>query len=193
MSVYNLFLFLHVVGAIGYCASIIILLLGLGVLRSTRRVEPVRAIAGLMSLADHLAVAGGLLILGAGIYMTITTWGWRTGWINTTLFTLVGMVVIALRIIEPRWKAVAKLAKAAADGPLPSPLEAQIHDPILGTALHTLAALVLGIIFLMTVKPSVILSISVIGAALALGLASAVPFWRAARERDGVGLTGEEG
>jgi hypothetical protein len=183
MSLYNLFLFLHVTGAVTYYAGVAVLLLGLGALRRARQVEQARALSGLMQRAEPLAVIGGLLILGAGSYMTATAWGWSTGWILVTLVTLIGLGALAVGVIEPRRKAIRGLAKDSPDGPLPEPLKAQIHDPILGTALHVLAAVVVGIIFLMTVKPELVTSILVIGAALALGLISSVPLWRGAWKR----------
>jgi hypothetical protein len=43
--------------------------------------------------------------------------------------------------------------------------------------LQTGAAIVLGIVFLMTTKPALVGSITTMAVALALGLASGLPFW----------------
>jgi hypothetical protein len=57
----------------------------------------------------------------------------------------------------------------------------RIHDPVLGTALQTVTAMVLGIVFIMTNKPSFGVAILVLVIFLMLGLASSLPLWRAAR------------
>jgi len=65
--------------------------------------------------------------------------------------------------------------RAAPDGPLPIALGRHIHDPVLAIGLQTGAAIVLGIVFLMTTKPSLTGSITAMAVALALGLASGLP------------------
>ena len=75
-------------------------------------------------------------------------------------------------LIEPRKRAIDRLAREAPAGPLPQSLEQRTHDPVLLTALLTIATLLLGIVFLMTTKPALTGSLIVIAIALALGLAS---------------------
>jgi len=66
-------------------------------------------------------------------------------------------------------------------GPLPDALDRQTHHPILFTSAHTLGAILLGIVFLMTTKPSLVASILVMALVSFLGLVSSLPFWLAAR------------
>jgi len=174
----NLALFLHVIGAIGYSAGVIITLLGLVALRRAQRVEQVRTLVGLVGLSDPVAIVSALLILSAGIYMTVTVWGWQTAWINVALVTIVLLAALGVAVIEPRRKAIAKVANEAADGPLSSLLDERIHDPVLGIALHTLVGLLLGIIFLMTNKPALDASILAIVIAGSRGFVSGLPLWR---------------
>jgi hypothetical protein len=60
---------------------------------------------------------------------------------------------------------------------------AQVNDPVLGTALQTIAFLLLGIVFLMTNKPSFSGAILTIAIALLTGLASGIPLWWGASGR----------
>src|SRR2546430_479268 len=101
-----------------------------------------------------------------------THWGFQTGWIAVGLISLVLIAPLGTALIEPRRRAIERLAQEAPDGPLPESLERRIHDPILLTALQTVATLLLGIVFLMTTKPALTGSLIVIAIALALGLAS---------------------
>ncbi|HEX9133282.1 MAG TPA: DUF2269 family protein [Ktedonobacteraceae bacterium] len=172
MSIYTIVLFLHVSGAIGYFIGTGAWLFGLAGLRRAQRVEQVRSLTNLVSMTGPLLGISLLFILAAGLYMAITAWSLQTGWIVVALITLVLMAPFGTAIIEPRRRALSRLAKEAPDGPLPESLEQCIHDPILGTALQTLATLLFGIVFLMTTKPSLPGSLIVMAVALALGLAS---------------------
>ena len=68
------------------------------------------------------------------------------------------------------------------DSTLPD-LRRALRDPILLTSLRTRLAIVLGVVFLMTVKPSSLASVVVIILAAAIGLlASQIPARRSQRE-----------
>ena len=181
MNIYNIMLFLHVSGAIGYFIGIGAWLFVLAGLRRAQRVEQVRALTNLVGMTGPLFAISVLLILAAGLYMALTAWSLQTGWVAVALISLVIMAPFGTAIIEPRRRAIGRLAREAPDGPIPESLEGRTHDPVLGTALQTLAALLLGIVFLMTTKPSLTGSIIVMAVALALGLASSLFIFRPAR------------
>ncbi len=181
MSIYTIVLFLHVSGAIGYFIGIGTWLFGLSALRRVQRVEQVRALVQLVGRSGPLLGISVLLILVTGLYMALTAWGLQIGWIAITLISLVLIAPLATALIEPRRRAIDRLAREAPDGPLPESLEQRTHDSVLLIALQTVAALLLGIVFLMTTKPSLVGSLIVMVVALALGLASGVLVSRAAR------------
>jgi Predicted integral membrane protein (DUF2269) len=183
MNIYTIVLFLHVSGAIGYFVGIGTWLFILVGLRRAQRVEQVRALVNLIALSGPFTGISVLLILATGFYMALTAWSLQTGWIAVALISLVLMVPLGAALIEPRRRTINRLAQEAPDGPLPQSLERRTHDPILGTALQTVAALLLGIVFLMTTKPALIGSLIVMVAALALGLASGLLVSRATRIR----------
>jgi ABC-type bacteriocin/lantibiotic exporter with double-glycine peptidase domain len=183
MSIYNIALFLHVSGAIGYFVGMGTWLFGFAAMRRAQRVEQVRALTNLTGRLGPLAGISVLLILATGLYMAITAWGFRTGWIPVALVSLILIAPLGTAFIEPRRRAIARLAQEATDGPLPQSLQQRIHDPILGTALQTVTILLLGIVFLMTNKPEFVGSLIVMAVALVLGLASGLLFSRATRTR----------
>ena len=184
MSIYNIVLFLHISGAIGYFVGMGTWLFCLAALRRAQRVEQVRALTNLAGRVGPLFGISVLLILATGLYMAITAWGFQTGWIPVALVSLILIAPLGTAFIEPRRRAIARLAREAPDGPLPQALEQRIHDPILGTALVTVTILLLGIVFLMTNKPSLLISLIVMGVALVLGMASGALFSRATRTRE---------
>ena len=183
MSTYTIVLFLHISGAIGYFISIGTWLFGFSALRRVQRVEQVRALADLAGRVGPLFGISVLLILVTGLYMAVTAWGFQTGWIPVGLISLVLIAPLGTALIEPRRRAIARLAREAPDGSLPESLELRIHDPILWTALQTVAVLLLGIVFLMTTKPAFTDSLIVMAVALVLGLASGLLVSRATRTR----------
>jgi uncharacterized membrane protein len=179
MNIYTIVKFLHVSGAIGYFVAIGTWLFGLAALRRAQRVEQVRVLSNLVGRLGPLFGISVLIILVTGLYMAFSAWGLQTGWIAVALTSLVLIAPIGTALIEPRRRAIDRLAQEAPDGPLPLPLDQRTHDPVLLTTLQTVAALLLGIVFLMTTKPSLMGALIVMALALVLGLASGVLVSRA--------------
>src|SRR6266571_8338516 len=170
MSIYPIALFLHVSGAIGYFVAMGTWLFGLASMRRAQRVEQVRSIVQLVGLSGPLFGISVLLLLAAGLYMALTAWSLLTGWIVVGLISLVLLAPLGTALLEPRRRVIERLARMAPDGPLPEELERCIRDPVLLASPQTLTALLLGVVFLMTTKPSLVGSIIVMAIALVLGL-----------------------
>lgn len=185
MSLYTVALFLHVSGAIGAFVSLGIWLFGLATLRRAKLVEQVRAIAWLIVIASPLMVGSVVLIGLAGFRMALSTWGLATPWIAVSLVSVVLIGPIGAFVLDPRMRAIMAMAREVPNGSLPNALTLRTHDPILVTAATTLTTLLLGIVFLMTTKPSLVTSILVMGIALFLGLFVSLPCWSAAQRRVG--------
>ncbi|HEY6539705.1 MAG TPA: DUF2269 family protein, partial [Ktedonobacteraceae bacterium] len=174
MNSYTIALFFHVSGAIGYFIIMGTWLLSLAALRRAQRVEQVRTLTHLIGRSSPLFGISVLLLLVTGLYMAITAWGFLTGWIDLALVSLILIAPLGTAFIEPRRRTIERLAQEAPDGPLPQSLERHTHDPVLLTALQTVTILLLGIVFLMTNKPSLVGSLIVMAVALMLGLVSGV-------------------
>ena len=175
MSIYNIVLFLHIVGAIGYFLGIGILLFILLGLRRAQRVEHVRALIHLNDLSAPVSATSTVLLLVSGLYLALTAWSLLTIWILVALITLLLMVSTSAALIAPRRSAIVKqLAREAPGGELSEALERRIDNPVLATVCTTVVALLLGLVFLMTTKPELVGSLIVIVVALLLGLASGV-------------------
>jgi len=179
MNLYPLAVFLHVVSDAGVFIAVGVTLYGLVALRQAGRVEHVRPIVALVLRAERIyGLAGPLLIL-SGVFLTLRGWSWSTGWIAAALGSVVLVLPFGPILVSPRLAAISKTAQAAPDGPLPADLAARINDPTMGIVQQGVAGVLLGIVFLMTVKPALIPSALVIVCGLALGMASALPLVRA--------------
>lgn len=176
MSLYTLALFVHVTGAIGAFVSLGIWLFGLAALRRARRVEQVRALVWLIIIASPLMVLSVLLLGVAGFAMALSTWGLSTPWIAVSLVSVVLVGPVGAFVLDPRMRTILAMTREVPDGPLPGAIDQRTHDPLLGTSAHTLVTILLGIVFLMTFKPALFLSLVVMAVAVALGLVSSLPF-----------------
>ena len=175
MSIYNIVLFVHVIGAIGYFLGMGILLFILLGLRRAQRVEHVRALIHLNELSAPVSAASAVLLLVTGLYLALTAWSLLTSWILVALISLLLMVPTSAALIAPHRSAIVKqLAREAPGGELSEALERHIDDPVLATVCTTVAALLLGLVFLMTTKPNLVGSLIVMVVALLLGLAAGV-------------------
>ena len=184
MNLYPLMLFIHVISDIGIFVGIGAWLLGFAALRRAQDTSQVRALAALIHRTEPLSVVSSLLTIASGLYMLLTVWGWRTSWALVALASIiVTMPVLLLGVIEPHMKMILQRARVTPDGPVSVPLKMLIDDPLLGTSLQTLAAVVVGIVFLMTTKPSLAAAITAMMVAIGLGLASGLPLARAIRSR----------
>lgn len=181
MTPYTLALFFHVAGAIGFFVGIGAQVYCLAAMRRARSVEQVRALADPIARASRLVPGAVLVLLAAGIYMAATEWGFATGWIAIAIGALVAVALTSQFVIEPRRNAIVALANEAPDGPIPPDLAARIHRPVLGASARASVAVLIGIVFLMTTKPPLGVSLLVIVVALAVGLVSGLPLWLAAR------------
>ncbi len=178
MDLGSVLLFVHVLGAMGYAAGTLLSLFGVVALRRAQRVEQARLILGLMEVAGPLTGISLLVILAAGLYMTGMSWGWRTAWIDVGLLSTLILLVPTGAVMGIRRHALATQVAALPDGPLPESVQQRIHDPLLGASTIVLTALLVGIVFLMTVKPAQAVPLVVMGVSLVLGLLFSLPLWR---------------
>jgi hypothetical protein len=184
MSLPTLALFVHLVGVIVGLAGVCGWLFALIGVRAARTVDQVRALLALLALyamAGNVALGGVALIVVGGLYMALSTSLGRSAWLIVATISFVVVLFAGGAILGPRLQALSKLAAASPEGPLPASLAGQIHDPFTRVALQTYIAVLFGIVFLMTIKPSLVWAIIVILIAAALGVLSGLPLMRTAR------------
>ncbi|MEO7001579.1 MAG: hypothetical protein ABI068_07235 [Ktedonobacterales bacterium] len=167
---YTLVLFVHVSGAIAVFIGLGIWLFALVGVQRAQRVEQVRALASLFGPSGNMVVGALPFLALAGLYMAYLAWGLFVAWIDVATVSFLLLAPFGAFVIDPRIKAISAYAKKADDGAIPAELSVRIHDPLLGMALTVYVAVLLGIVFLMTIKPPFGPSILAMLIALALGL-----------------------
>ena len=177
MTLYTLALFTHVLGAIGTFIGVSVWLFAAMALWRAQSVGQVRALSGLIQPSGVLAIVSILLLGVAGFYMAITVWGERATWILVATISFLLLAPFGAFVIDPRLRALARAAAAATDGPLPTVVAARTRDPLVGVGLYTYVGVLLGIVFLMTVKPVLVESIIAMVVATIAGLAGGLLVW----------------
>src|SRR5438874_3657542 len=167
--VHNLVLFAHILGAFGLIAAYTIEAIGLRGLRgATRRDEALLWFGISRGIVMRLAPASLGVILIAGLYLMATSGGPR-GW---SIVALASFVVLALVGAFGTGMPMARIRPAidgAAD-PLPDDVRSELRDRVLLLSLDIRLAMAVGILFLMTLKPSALTSVVVMVLAIAVGL-----------------------
>jgi hypothetical protein len=130
-------------------------------------------------LIGRIQPVSGTAILLTGIYMMATVWG-GVAWIIIALAAIVLMVALGTALSGRRMAPIGPAA-AAEKGSLSPDLRQRLRDPLLWLSIQARVAIALGIVFLMTVKPGLGGALLTIGAAVVLGLASALPAWGSVR------------
>jgi hypothetical protein len=167
MTLRALFVFIHVVAAMGVFGTLAIegaLLLRLR--RAVDTAEMLDALSGFRLLRIPAAVTLAPTMM-SGMYLVRTVWGWHAAWINVAAASLVVTVVVGVTTTALR---VAHLGKADAAGESRGLQAGYRSDPILSVSFLMRTAVCVGIVFLMTVKPDVEESLAGIGSATAVGI-----------------------
>ncbi len=188
MALYPYALFLHILGVLGLFIAIGLEWTAIFRMRTAQTTATVREWMRVMGALDMMIPMTALLILAAGLYMTITVWGWSHGWIDVSLVAFLINGALGPAVISPRMKAIHKAAELAADGPLPANLKQLIHNPVLRTTTYAMGFSALGIVCLMTTKQDWIASLAIMVVAIIIGIAASRISPRAHR----VAQTGEQ-
>jgi len=176
VTLYTMLLFIHVSGAICLFIGFGIWLFGITATARAEQVEQVRTLADLLLMVRLVVPASAFVVIAAGLTMAQIAWGLQTGWIAVAPGSLVIIGPIGTWVIDPKVRAIAALAQTLPDGPLPITLAERTHDRVLRVTMHTLIAMLFGIVFLMTTKPLLTSAIGAMVVSTLLGFASGVPF-----------------
>jgi hypothetical protein len=166
--VYQLALFFHVLAAFGLIAAMTLEAVSLRGLRQAVTGDAARSSLRGMEFVPPLGAGSAVLILVTGIYMMARAWGVQ-GWIVVALAGLIVNALAGALITRGRMARIGP-SMAQLNGPLSPQAQRTLRDPILLASLRLRLSVVFGILFLMTVKPSLLVSLVVVLAAAAIGL-----------------------
>lgn len=173
MSWYTVALFAHIVGVLILFISLVLQWLIILRVRHASSVTQAREWSGLVKGITRLAPVSGVLILGAGIYMTVTAWSLLTTWVDVSIAAMGIMMIFSMGVAGRRLRAIQRAAaETSTSDAIPAALQARLEDPALWVSIQTAVTVALGIVFMMTTKPS--LTVSMVSVFVSLALSALV-------------------
>ena len=165
--------FIHVTSAMGIFGALAIDGAVLLQIRRSADSAQLRIALGAYRLVPRVAIPSLLLTMLSGLYLTATVWSWRAAWIDVALLGLIVTGAIG----------------ATMTGPGIARLQSSLHgddrrDPVLLASLIIRTFILVGIVFLMTVKPPLGASLIALATAAGAGfLAALTGFGRSVSQR----------
>jgi hypothetical protein len=176
MSAYAIALFVHIVGALGFGVALGLEWTGLRQLRNAASPNNVQAWMRILQRAVGVGFISMLATVVTGIYLMVTAWG-AVPWLSVTVVALGMLIGLSVVVTRPRMRAIGR-ALAAGHGPMSPTFRGLVNHLLLWVSIQTRAAVTLGIILLKVAKPDLAGSLLIVGVALVLGIASALPTLR---------------
>lgn len=174
MTIYQATVFLHVAGAITTFVGVGAWFFGIVALRRARRVEEVRILAPIYEMGGAVALLGIVVVAVTGLDLAVSVWGLGSGWIQVAIGAFALLSPVGPLVIAPRLERIIREARRVSDGPVSASLMARQTDPALKLGVHAIVGDLVGIVFLMTTKPSfsasIVAVITFIGVALLVAL-----------------------
>ncbi len=177
MNAYSIALFAHILGALGFFASIGLEWTSIRQLRKATGVEQVREWMQISQGISRLAMPSMIVLLIAGLYMMLTVWG-LVPWILIALATIVPMSILVSRVSGTRMVAIQDLMREDGIDTSSPQFFNMLQHPLIWLSIQIRVFLALGIVFLMTFKPDLLGSLLTISIATVLGIISALPIWK---------------
>jgi hypothetical protein len=180
MHLVNVVLFAHILIAICAFACAGLLHTWQFVSKGATSTATLKAWSPVMHRIEPLFPILALVLFGLGAWLVGLSDGefsWSDGWVITSVVGLALMEAAGGAVLAPRGKRLHEAIMGAADGPVDAPLRATVLDQAMWAVAFFETATALGIVYLMTNKPSgaasaLIVAGCAIGGA-ALGYASA--------------------
>ena len=176
MDTYHTVLYLHLLSLLAGVAAASIATLCLFRLRAAETLMdavPWGMLAGRVGKVFPLVLLG---FFATGAYMTSDVWTWDTGWIDVGIVALVVLALQGPLVAKSRAKLLENALKQNGPGPLGEPARRLARDPALWVASLSNPALVLGVAWVMTQKPSTAGAIVGVLVAYAIGAGVALRF-----------------
>lgn len=179
-------LFIHICGVLTLFGSAALEITSLARLRRTTSVAVGRAWASLNVPLEYSFPAAVVALIASGLYQLHENADFKQAqpWAMTALVMLVGLAILGAAINGRRMMAIYEALQEEPDGPIPTSIQARIHDPVLLTSIQSMAVAILGVVLMMTVKPGLRDSVIVAVVSLLVGAASAQLMLRSGRARE---------
>jgi hypothetical protein len=169
MQLYDLALFIHMLGLIALFGGFVLFHRAGARLRASATAEEVSTWLGLLDATGPMFPSGLLMLLASGLYMTFTRWQPELPWITMSIVGLLVIMILGAAVVDRHRKAIRKQL-AGTTGPLTAGLTRLIRNPVPWMMAGMLNGIALDVVFLMTTKLQWLLSVTVISVSIVLGI-----------------------
>jgi hypothetical protein len=152
MNTYSSVVFLHVIAAIGLFAALVIEWMSLRLLQRSASYEQGRESMAVWGLVAKVGGPATLVALASGIYLARTIGAWNLSWVAVAIPTMIVIAIAGVPSARFR-KRLANLIAVNA-GRLPDELRTQLTPRTWTASLRVRTALLLGLVYEMTAKPT---------------------------------------
>lgn len=180
MTLYDIALFVHMIGLIAMFGGFVLYARAGVRLRAARTLDDVRSWVGLLESSGPMFASGTVMLLLSGLYMMGSRWQAPHPWLVVPLTGLL-TIWIAGATISARQVRGLRAAMANAHASISEELAARIADPFPWTVIAALNGLALGIVFVMSTKPGWTGSVMAVVVTTTVGSAIGARLTRAAR------------
>ena len=161
----SILLFLHVAGAMGVFVALGMEALALNQLRRASNGAAVRDALSALGANQRVMGPSGLLLVLSGLYLATAYWRWQGAWMG---LGFLGMISIGAIGGIMTGRTVGRLRKEVEGARAIT--SSVTGSPVLWASFAIRAALLIGVLFLMTVKPGPLGSLAALGTAVVVGL-----------------------
>ncbi len=189
MTLYPILLFCHLAATLVVAAALSIEAISLSRLRRSTTRDEVRLWSDLVPRFSLIMISSLAILLLSGVYMTEQIAAWTLGWPR---IAVLGLLLIATfgAVTGKRMRAIRR--ESVKETVIWGEMSRRVRAPFLKASLRVRAALFLGIVFLMTMRPGVGESLAVLGVSLLLGFAWAqITFRGSIAKRDLARMEGD--
>lgn len=174
MDGYGIVVFLHLIALAVLVGAIVLVGVSYVRLRAARSLEEA---APWVTLADQTTVVFPVSIIGlfaSGAYLTSDRWSWSTHWVDVSIAALVLVAVQGPLIAGRTTSQLARAVREHAPGPLGENVRSLARTPALWFVVCGNPAIVLAIVWNMTVKPNTAGAIGAVVVGYAVGVVAAL-------------------
>jgi len=174
MSCYTIVLFLHIASAIALFIGYGCEWVGSTLLRRAASADQARSWLRVFQVSPPLSGIGLLLLILTGGHLAYLTQAMKRGWLIASFVAIFVALAIGFGMILPRTRAI-RMALPSGNEALSADVLVRLQSSMLSVAVRTRFLLAIGIVFLMTVKPSLEISFAALAGFLVLGVVTAIP------------------
>lgn len=167
--IYKIVLTVHILGAIAMFVSVGYTMDTMLAMLRLKETKQLQSLAKKGVKLDEFLPFTVLFVLIPGLYLVITSWGWKAAWINVTLVVLVLMCIAGPLVNLKRLKRISAAVNEESSTVPSAQLKAIVGDKVLWNSVSIFCMELIGIVVLMTVKTGLIGSIITMVAGFIVG------------------------